>query len=99
MRWGAASASVDKSFVHVEDQGYWFAFGLLSDVFGNLKGIFVCNPAIEVVLELSGERGTVVRKRNWRMRFCCNCLFSGWGSSFFPALTTAYFMNIGLVKY
>ena len=88
------SSGIDQSFVHIENQGYFFVFGLAGDVLGDDEGVLFGDPGIEIVFELSGERDTVVRKRNWTSRLLFQLRISFSGINFLPAFITACLMNI-----
>ena len=58
------SPSVHECFVHIKHEGDLLLGSFLLDVLRNDEGVFLCDPTIEVVLELSKGRVTVVRNKN-----------------------------------
>ena len=58
------SSSVYKSFIHIEHESNLLLACFVLDMFGNDKRVFLRDPGIEIVLELSKMMLTVVRSKN-----------------------------------
>jgi hypothetical protein len=88
------AAGVDEGLVHVQDQDVALLCGPAADVLGSDEHLLVGDELAEVVLELRGGWGTVVKKRNCtRMpsSICAACFSL---NNLRLTLATASLMNI-----
>jgi hypothetical protein len=96
--WAGLAAGVDEGLVHVEDEDVPALGCPLSDVVGDEEDFLCGKPLADVVFELNGAGGTVVKKRN-----CIRMPSSTIGDAFSenrrrPADITAYLMNISRIS-
>lgn len=89
-----ASPSVDQCFVHIEYERDLLLVSFFLDLLRNDEGVFLSDPTIEIVFELSKANCTVVRNRNWTRKLFSHLISSFSGMSLRLAFTTTSLMNI-----
>ncbi len=92
------STGVDEGLIHVEDENVLSLSSPLSHLLRDNEELILSQPLVDIVLELYGKVGTVVKKRNCMRKFSSNLPSVFSGKSLRPADITAYLMNISAIS-